>query len=280
MTLNNTPLKTRFAPSPTGYLHLGHVLSAYTAWAWAKANNAQFILRIEDIDTTRCKDIYTDAIMRDLEWLGLDWQGEVIKQSERFELYKGAITTLQNKGLVYPCFTTRKEISNHPHTIGGDGIIYPGIWRNASQQQIDAQMAVNTPYCQRLKIDSAYSACQTHSFIDSAQGTIIVDASICGDVVICRKDVPTSYHISVCLDDNAQGITHIIRGKDLFEQTHIHRILQGNLGYSAPLYTHHDLITDDRGKKFSKSDKSLTIKDLRECGHSPEDVLRMVGIYT
>ena len=276
---------TRFAPSPTGFLHLGHAFAALTA---ARAGE-RFLLRIEDIDTTRCRPEFEDAIYEDLAWLGLDWQMPVLRQSERFEAYRTALDALQSQGLLYPCFCTRAEIaaeiaraSEAPH--GPEGPVYPGTCRHLSEEQRQARIASGAPYALRLDSQKAASIIGALVFEEHGagpegeHGTIAVEPLLFGDVVLARKETPASYHLSVVVDDAFQGVTLVTRGNDLFAAAHIQRVLQMLLGLPAPEYAHHKLILDKSGKKFSKRDSAATLRDLRANGITPYQIkLRLFG---
>ena len=276
---------TRFAPSPTGFLHLGHAFAALTA---ARAGE-RFLVRIEDIDTTRCRPEFEDAIYEDLAWLGLDWEMPVLRQSERFEAYRTALDALQSQGLLYPCFCTRAEIaaeiaraSEAPH--GPEGPVYPGTCRHLSEEQREARIASGAPYALRLDSQKAASIIGTLAFEEHGagpegeHGTIAVEPLLFGDVVLARKETPASYHLSVVVDDAFQGVTLVTRGNDLFAAAHIQRVLQALLGLPAPDYAHHKLILDKSGKKFSKRDSAATLRDLRANGITPYQIkLRLFG---
>ena len=276
---------TRFAPSPTGFLHLGHAFAALTA---ARAGE-RFLLRIEDIDTTRCRPEFEDAIYEDLAWLGLDWEMPVLRQSERFEAYRTALDALQSQGLLYPCFCTRAEIaaeiaraSEAPH--GPEGPVYPGTCRHLSEEQREARIASGAPYALRLDSQKAASIIGMLAFEEHGagpegeHGTIAVEPLLFGDVVLARKETPASYHLSVVVDDAFQGVTLVTRGNDLFAAAHIQRVLQALLGLPAPEYAHHKLILDKSGKKFSKRDSAATLRDLRANGITPYQIkLRLFG---
>ena len=276
---------TRFAPSPTGFLHLGHAFAALTA---ARAGE-RFLLRIEDIDTTRCRPEFEDAIYEDLAWLGLDWQMPVLRQSERFEAYRTALDALQSQGLLYPCFCTRAEIaaeiaraSEAPH--GPEGPVYPGTCRHLSEEQREARIASGAPYALRLDSQKAASIIGMLAFEEHGagpegeHGTIAVEPLLFGDVVLARKETPASYHLCVVVDDAFQGVTLVTRGNDLFAAAHIQRVLQMLLGLPAPEYAHHKLILDGSGKKFSKRDSAATLRDLRANGITPYQIkLRLFG---
>lgn len=269
---------TRFAPSPTGRLHLGHAYSAL--FAYEAARGGRFILRIEDIDATRCRPEFERGIVDDLAWLGLAWEQPVRRQSEHMADYAVALATLRDRGLVYPCFCTRAEIraeiaraGEAPH--GPDGPIYPGTCRGLDAPDRAAKIAAGTPYALRLDMARAREHAGALEWRDRAHGTLAATPEIFGDVVIARKDTPTSYHLAVTLDDHLQGITLVTRGEDLLASTHVHRLLQALLGLNTPLYHHHPLIRGADGERLAKRAGAPTLRSLRDAGHSPEDVRRM-----
>ncbi|KLN62360.1 glutamyl-tRNA synthetase [Kiloniella spongiae] len=273
----------RFAPSPSGHLHLGHAYSALFSWTQAQKHNAQFILRIEDIDTTRCRKEYADAIYEDLSWLGLNWTKPPRIQSEHTEDYDQALIKLKEQDLLYPCFCTRKDIQNEvrqsnraPH--GPDGLIYPGTCKNLSLSQREERIAQGESYALRLNMARARTLTGELYWLDEREGNIKATPEIFGDVVLARKDIHTSYHLSVTVDDALQNISCITRGTDLFEATHIHRLLQAVLKLPVPTWHHHELIHDEEGNRLAKRHNSLAIRELRGQGKSPEDIKEMVGI--
>lgn len=269
-------ITTRFAPSPTGALHLGHAYAAL----YARAHGTRFLVRIEDIDGTRCKPAYEAAIFDDLAWLGLSWEEPVLRQSTRIAAYAAALTELKAMGLVYPCFCTRAEIASEiaragDALIGPDGYRYPGTCRHLPDDQCAARIASGTAYA--LRLDGAKAAARVGSLTFQEQGEgesgrIGVDPLAFGDIVLARKDTPSAYHLAVVVDDAFQGVTLVTRGQDLFAATHIQRVLQALLGLAEPSYAHHKLILDETGKKFSKRDHAVTLKALREAGVTPEDL--------
>ena len=268
---------TRFAPSPTGFLHLGH---AYSAW-FAAERGTRFILRIEDIDLSRCRPEFEDAIFEDLSWLGLDWDYPVRRQSDHFDDYRAALDRLWERDLLYPCFCTRSDIQreiaaagNAPH--GPDGPLYPGTCRRLEPAERERRMADGEPYALRLNAARAARLVGSLTWRDRVLGEIAVKPMLFGDVVLARKDVPTSYHLAVTLDDYLQGVTLVTRGEDLVSATHVQRVLQALLDLRTPEYHHHALLTDAQGKRFAKRDKSLTIRALRAAGSSPAAVRAMV----
>lgn len=269
---------TRFAPSPTGYLHLGHAFSALTAWHAARDIGGRFLLRIEDIDIRRCKAEFTEAILVDLAWLGLDWDGAVRRQSQHFDDYGAALDRLTVMGLVYPCFCTRADIAaaaSAPH--GPDGPLYPGTCRHRTAAERRQLMEAGTEFALRLDAAKAADVVGAYAFHDALHGDVAGDPLLFGDVVIARKDTPTSYHLAVTVDDHLQGITLVTRGEDLYTATHVHVLLQRLLGYATPGYAHHRLLTDAEGRRFAKRDRALTLRAMREAGASPEDVRRQAG---
>lgn len=272
---------TRFAPSPTGRLHLGHAYSALFAARNAGAGG-RFLLRIEDIDLGRCRPEFEEGIHADLAWLGLKWNIPVRRQSDHFDDYHAALQKLDEMGLIYPCFCTRKDIQHEveqagraPH--GPDGVLYPGICRALSPDERAALASAGEPHALRLNMSRAMEAVGLLTFEDRERGKITVDGQSCGDVVLARKDVPTSYHLAVTLDDAIQGVTLVTRGEDLLHATHIHRILRALLDLPEPEYLHHGLLAGEDGKRLAKRDQSLTIKSLRENGRSPAEVRDMAG---
>ncbi len=268
---------TRFAPSPTGELHLGSAYSAWQCWRRAREAGGIFLLRIEDIDIRRCKREYETAILTDLTWLGLAWDGAVRRQSDHFADYGKVLDRLATRGLVYPCFCTRSDIAasaNAPN--GPDGPLYPGTCRHLSPQERRDWIAAGVEHCLRLDAARAAAEAGPYSFTDKKRGRIAGEPLLFGDVVIARKDTPTSYHLSVTHDDHLQGITLVTRGEDLLPSTHVHVLFQRLLGYETPLYAHHRLLTTPDGRRFAKRDRSLTIRSLRDAGRSPEDVFSLL----
>ena len=269
---------TRFAPSPTGALHLGHAYSAL--FAYEAARGGRFILRIEDIDTTRCRPEFEQGIFEDLAWLGLAWEQPVRRQSEHREEYAAALARLRDAGLVYPCFCTRAEIKAEiarageaPH--GPDGPVYPGTCRALSDSERAAKIAAGTPYALRLDTTKGREQAGPLEWRDRAHGTLAATPEIFGDVVIARKETPTSYHLAVTLDDHLQGISLVTRGEDLLASTHVHRLLQALLDLRTPLYHHHPLIRGADGERLAKRAGAPTLQSLREAGHSAAEVKQM-----
>jgi glutamyl-Q tRNA(Asp) synthetase len=274
---------TRFAPSPTGLLHLGSAYSALVAWTRAREAGGRFLLRIEDTDIRRCRREYETAIVRDLKWLGLDWDGEVRRQSDHFSDYGRALDRLGARGLVYPCFCSRAEIEREiaasasaPHgpLVGPDGPLYPGTCRQLPPAERQRRIAAGREFCMRLESARAAAAVGPYEFVDERRGLIAGQPTLMGDFVIARKDTPTSYHLAVTVDDHLQGVTLVTRGEDILPSTHIHVLLQRLLGYRTPLYAHHPLITDATGRRLAKRDRDMTLQSLRERGVSPAEVRR------
>lgn len=276
---------TRFAPSPTGRLHLGHAYSALFAYNKAKESNGKFILRIEDIDPERCHPEFEQGIYEDLGWLGLDWVKPVRRQSDYMHDYSEALAKLQARDLLYPCFCTRKEIREEvmrsgyaPH--GPEGLIYPGTCKHLSDIVCEQKMAAGIPYAFRLDLEKALAEIDKPlTWTDREKGEQTATPEILGDVVLARKDVSASYHLSVTVDDHLQGVTLVTRGDELFYASHMHRLLQELLELNVPEWHHHKIITDKDGNRLAKRDKSITLQTLREkMGKTPEDVREMIGI--
>ena len=269
----------RFAPSPNGELHLGHAFSALFAFHAAKRVGGTFLLRIEDIDTTRCRQRFADLILEDLAWLGLDWLKPVRFQSRHLADYSQAQSRLAGQGLLYPCFCTRKslEASSSAHRDPDGSPLYPGTCRALDSQARAERMASGEPF--HLRLDMARAARHTAGlfFTDLGIGDVQAVPDKWGDVILVRKDIGTSYHIAVVVDDALQQITHVTRGRDLFEATHVHRLLQALLGLPVPLYHHHPLINDALGRKLSKSAGDRSLRSLREEGASPADIRQALG---
>ena len=275
---------TRFAPSPTGCLHLGHAASALFAQKQS-GPHGRFLLRIEDIDQTRCRPEFLDAIYEDLAWLGLEWEEPVRVQSEHFADYQAVLDRLNDMGLLYPCFCTRKDIQSEIERIGHaphgpDGALYPGTCRHCSAQERADRIVAGESYALRLDMDDAIRRVGRQLvWFDRSAGRQIATPQIFGDVVLARKDTPTSYHVSVTHDDHLQGISLITRGQDLFFASHLHRLMQELLGYDVPEYHHHGLLTGPDGKRFAKRDKSKTLRSMREEGMTPDAVCGLAGQF-
>ena len=283
----------RFAPSPNGYLHLGHAFSALLNFDCAQRADGSFLLRIEDIDTVRCKPEFEAAIYQDLAWLGIAWEAPVRRQSEHFAFYRGAIERLSAEGLLYPSFESRAEIASlvaqreadGPWPRDPDGApLYPGeakLLSSAARQRLLEQGA---PYALRLDMAAACARTGELSWTERGRGAngetgeIEARPQAWGDVILARKETPTSYHLSVVIDDALQGVTEVVRGEDLFWSTSVHRLLQALLGLRAPLYRHHRLVLDTTGAKLSKSTGATGLRELRATGAMPVDIRRLVGL--
>jgi glutamyl-Q tRNA(Asp) synthetase len=286
-----TPPVFRFAPSPNGDLHLGHALSALLNADLARASGGRLLLRIEDIDRTRCKLEFEQAIYDDLAWLGIDWEKPVRRQSEHFDAYRDALTRLEAQGLVYPSFESRGEIAQMVTSRGNswprdpDGApLYPGSRAGMSDSERKARMDAGEPYALRLDMAEAVARTGDLTWNETGQGpggetgTIAARPHAWGDVILARKEMPTSYHLSVVVDDALQGVTDVVRGHDLFWSTGVHRLLQVLLCLPAPAYRHHRLILDSGGRKLSKSTRATALRALRAGGTTPSDIRRMTGL--
>jgi glutamyl-Q tRNA(Asp) synthetase len=283
----------RFAPSPNGYLHLGHALSALLNADMARASAGRLLLRIEDIDPARCRPEYEAAIYEDLSWIGLQWEMPVWRQSSRWDDYRVALRQLEATGLIYKSFETRAEIARlvAAREVHGswprdpDGApLYPGHAKTIPDAERKRRIESGEPYALRLDMRAAVARAGALTWIENGagpageSGTIIVDASVWGDVILARKETPTSYHLAVALDDAAQGITDIVRGRDLFYATAVHRLLQALLGLPQPRYHHHKLLLGPDGSKLSKSTQSTGLRELRARGASPAQIRRLAGL--
>ena len=279
--------KTRFAPSPTGRLHRGHAFSALNAWSAAKAAGGRFLLRIEDIDPTRCRPDYEAGILEDLAWLGLDWETPVRRQSDHLDDYAAVIESLRARGLLYRCFRTRKEILNGigdaPH--GAMETVRPGPHPAQEEARL---LASGAPFAWRLSLDRAREALGEAvwtglSFVEEGEGPngetggVAVSPEAAGDVVLARKDTGVAYHLAVTHDDALQGVTHVIRGNDLFEATHVQRLIQTLMGWPAPTYRHHRLLAGPDGRRYAKRDRSVTLAELRAGGLTAEALRAELG---
>lgn len=290
-------ITTRFAPSPTGYLHIGHAFSALIAWRHARAAGGRFLLRLEDIDPVRCRPEFSASIREDLTWLGLDWDGPVRVQSGHLNEYAAVLDSLRARGLIYPCFCSRADIQRHiiaaaPHGPDG-GPLYPGTCRSLSAAERAAR--ADQPHALRLdmaraliegsgfqgqgpkglgikELGSKEPGIKLLSFEEISEGTIAADPASFGDVVIARKDTPTSYHLCVTHDDALQGVTLVTRGEDLRHATHLHRLIQALMGWPVPTYAHHRLLTDASGRRLAKRDHAMTLRALRQSGMTGEEV--------
>lgn len=273
---------TRFAPSPTGWLHLGHAYAAL--FAAKRAEGGRFLLRLEDIDTTRSRPEYEQALFDDLAWLGLVWEEPVRRQSEHMDEYRAGLEALEALGLLYPCFCTRREIQEEiaraghaPH--GPDGVLYPGICRLRSEHERSARIANGEAFALRLDVQKAIGLIgkELH-WEDALHGRFTATPAIFGDVVLARKDTPASYHLAVVLDDALQGITLVTRGEDLLPATHLHRLLMELLKLPVPRWEHHKLICDESGRRLAKRDNARSLRTLREQGWSRKRVLAELGL--
>lgn len=271
-----TGIVTRFAPSPTGYLHLGHAYSALFA-AEAAGPDGAFLLRIEDIDASRCRPEFEAAIYEDLAWLGLTWPAAVRRQSEHMADYRAALDRLTGLGLLYPCFCTRKDIaaeiaSGLSAPQGPEGPIYPGTCRRLSAARRDERRAAGAPYALRLDMAQATVRAGPLALEEAGQGRLTARPELLGDVVLARKDFPASYHLAVVVDDALQGVTLVTRGLDLLPAAHLHRLLQALLDLPAPRYHHHPLLQDGSGERLAKRRQSPSLRSLRAAGFTPQDI--------
>lgn len=278
---------TRFAPSPTGLLHLGHAFSALTAHDLAKARAGTFLLRIEDIDRPRCREGFEQAIYEDLHWLGLAWPEPVMRQSDRLAAYDSALDRLTAMGLTYPCSCSRADIraalsapqEGAEPAHGPDGPLYPGTCRHRTPNSRAPGDAIRLDMAKAVALTGALAFTETgpaHAGTQAISPREMIDTV--GDVVLARKDIGTSYHLSVVVDDAAQAITHVVRGEDLFAATPVQVLLQRLLGLPRPEYHHHRLIRDTSGKRLAKRDDARSISHYREAGHRPDDIRAMVGL--
>ena len=273
--MSPSPFVTRFAPSPTGYLHRGHAYSALTAFKAARDAGGRFLLRIEDIDTQRCRPDFEAAIYEDLAWLDLRWETPVRRQSEHFDDYRHALSRLEEQGVIYRCFKTRAqvldEIGRAPH---GAMSAYRGAPLAPSEEA--RLITEGLPYAWRLSLAEAERRLGGFSrltFHDDDAGLVVARPELAGDVILARKDVGVAYHLAVVVDDALQGVSHVIRGADLLEATHIQRLLQALLGLPTPAYRHHPLLLGPEGKRFAKRDRAETLRDLRARGVRRETLL-------
>lgn len=286
-----SPPVFRFAPSPNGYLHLGHAFSALLNFDMAREAGGRFLLRIEDIDAARCRPEYETAIHEDLHWLGITWEEPVRRQSEHFEDYRAALAKLETLGLLYPSFESRAEIARlvAEHEAAAswprdpDGApLYPGTAKALPVADRAKLIAAGEPYALRLDMAAAVSRAGQLNWAEDGAGhggveLVRARPPAWGDVVLARKDQPASYHLSVVVDDALSGVTHVVRGYDLYRSTDVHRLLQALLGFPSPVYGHHKLIFDADGRKLSKSTRATGLRELRAAGATPDDIRRMVG---
>jgi glutamyl-Q tRNA(Asp) synthetase len=283
----------RFAPSPNGYLHLGHAFSAVLNFDLARQAGGRFLLRIEDIDPTRCRREFEDAIDDDLTWLGLCWEKPARRQSEHFTEYRAALEKLTALGLIYPAFESRAEIARliaeqekrAPWPRDPDGApLYPGTARALSPEERTRLRQSGAPYALRLDMAAARARAGDLSWVERGEGpegetgTVAANPAAWGDVIIARKETPTSYHLAVVVDDALQGVTEVVRGQDLFWSTSVHRLLQQLLGLPQPAYRHHRLVRDAAGQKLSKSTDATGLRELRAAGVTPAEIRRRVGL--
>jgi glutamyl-Q tRNA(Asp) synthetase len=286
------PAIFRFAPSPNGFLHLGHALSALLNFDMARAEHGRLLLRIEDIDVTRCRREYESAIYEDLRWLGLTWEQPVRRQSEHLAEYSAALARLEKEELVYQSFESRTEIARAvaEHETEGpwprdpDGApLYPGNVRSIPPSERQRRVAAGEPYALRIDMAAAIARTGALSWTElgagpnGEAGTLQASPEAWGDVVLARRETPTSYHLSVVVDDATQGVTQVVRGQDLFASTSVHRLLQALLGLPTPIYRHHRLILDADGRKLSKSSSSTALHELRATGATPRAIRDLVG---
>jgi glutamyl-Q tRNA(Asp) synthetase len=283
----------RFAPSPNGYLHLGHALSALTDFEMARALGGRFLLRIEDIDTARCRPEFEQAIYEDLAWLGIEWEQPVRRQSAHLDAYGEALAKLEAQGLIYPSFESRGEIArlvaerdakaHWPRDPDG-APLYPGNAKHLDAGARTRRIAAGDPYALRLDMNAAVRRAGPVTWVEigadpkEEHETLMAKPEAWGDVVLARKDTPTSYHLSVVVDDALQGVTHVVRGQDLFQATGVHRLLQELLALPAPMYHHHRLILDGEGRKLSKSNDATALRELRAQGATVATVRRTIGL--
>jgi len=274
------PQTTRFAPSPTGLLHSGHAYSALLAYDIARRTGGRFLVRIEDIDFTRCRREYEVALLEDLAWLGMSWQQPVRRQSDHLPEYAAAVQLLKDRGLLYPCFCTRREILREIEAAGGapqgpEGPVYPGTCRHLTARERESRIASGESFALRLDTQKSRSRLRDDlTWHDELRGVQIARPEMLGDVVLVRRDIGCSYHLAVVFDDALQEVSLVTRGEDLFEATHLHRLLQALLGLPTPRYHHHPLVRDDSGRRLAKRDQSETLRSLRERGLSPADIRR------
>jgi glutamyl-Q tRNA(Asp) synthetase len=293
MTRSYMPHVFRFAPSPNGYLHLGHAYSALINYQMAQAVGGSLLIRIEDIDVARCRPEFEQAIYEDLHWLGLSWEEPVRRQSEHFDAYEDALACLERQGLVYPCFCSRSEVAgvltdqpDWPRDPDGSPL-YPGTCKCLAPNERWARLAAGQPAALRLDMQAALAKVNSRTgkkigWREYAGGTegreIVADPAVWGDAVLSRKDIPASYHIAVVVDDALQGVTDVVRGEDLFMATGLHRLLQILLDLPAPCYHHHELLRDAAGRKLSKSLRAKSLRTLRHEGLTPAAVRAQLGL--
>ena len=274
-------LRTRFAPSPTGHLHVGNAYSALLCQQWAESHQAELLLRIEDIDFNRCRPDFAADLIEDLEWLGIRWQGDILYQSRYLETYTQALEQLRQDGLIYPCFCTRRDIQREIENAGlaphAEDMpeVYPGTCRMFSAEQRRQRIADGSPFAWRLDVQAAMLCVGEISWQDGDGCSHAVHPDL-NDAVIGRKDIGISYHLAVVVDDAAQGITHIIRGDDLRSSTGLHRLLQGLLGFPEPIYLHHALLRNEAGERLAKRNGAPSLRELRTSGASADTLRRLL----
>lgn len=274
---------TRFAPSPSGPLHVGHLWAVLQARRLAEVNGGKCLLRIEDIDRRACAQQWVQLMYEDLAWLGIQFDGDVLVQSNRYDVYEAVLQKLKEKGVLYPCFCTRGEIKAQIAEMGRAphsalGYLYPGTCRDLSPCQVEEKMAAGIPHAWRINMQRVQDMIGCPTWNDMRRGTQRCVPTRYGDVVLARKDMPTSYHLSVVVDDAEQGVNLVSRGEDLFEATHIHRALQGILGLPVPTYYHHSLLRDNAGKRLAKRDGARSLASLRAAGYTPSMILRSLAM--
>jgi glutamyl-Q tRNA(Asp) synthetase len=283
----------RFAPSPNGFLHLGHAFSALLNFDSARASGGRFLLRIEDIDAARCRPEYEAAIYQDLAWLGIAWEEPVRRQSEHLDIYREAVAQLAAQGLAYPAFESRAEIAklvaareaDAPWPRDPDGApLYPGSPTSLTDEQRARLLQSGAPFAWRLDMAAACARAGDLGWIergegpDGETGAVTARPQAWGNVILARKETPTSYHLSVVVDDALQGVTDVVRGQDLFASTSVHRLLQTLLDLPAPVYRHHPLVLDEAGQKLSKSTRATGLRELRAGGSDPAEIRRLLGL--
>lgn len=276
----SAPEVTRFAPSPTGHLHLGHAYSALFAERAARQSGGRFLLRVEDIDRSRCRPEFEEALLEDLGWLGLAWETPVRRQSEHMGDYAAALDRIAE--LLYPCFCTRQDVAREIAAAGGaphgpEGPIYPGTCRRLSAAERSERIGGGEAYALRLDVGQAAARCGPLRWNDHGRGDIAAEPTLFGDVVLARKDVPASYHLACTVDDALQGVTLVTRSEDLFSATHVHRLIQALLKLPTPRYHHHRILADETGRRLAKRDRAATLCALRRAGTTADEVRRRLG---
>ena len=277
----------RFAPSPNGALHLGHAFSAILNFEMAREAGGRFLVRVEDIDRDRCSPALEAAMLTDLAWLGLEWEEPVRRQSQHFDDYRAALDALEGEGLVYRAYLSRSDIRRAVEARESAGTPWPrdpdgaSLYPGGPEETGDD----DAPYILRLDMDRAIELAGNAAGWEEGgtgpngeTGRIIADPAAWGDVILARRDTPTSYNLSVVIDDALQGVTHVVRGRDLFHATSVHVLLQDLLGLPRPIYVHHDLILAEDGRKLSKSNRDTSLASLRDAGATPADIRRMIGL--